>query len=382
MQNNPQELSWQAIQTIVGVKLPPNVLRFDDIGFHLVNNSASSAEDSDSDVEIVENDWESDNNVSSKPENSDNEKASPDREQSESPVLHLIEPDNNNSDKNSLDYRDYLVKMDTKDTDSDQLAQTQIDDADSSNGNVMSIENYLEVTLSTDSEASHTCSQCNQIFSSSTSNLKRNTSGDRTDLDVIRENHKFLWEDDDVADTWEKQLAKKYYDKLFKEYCICDLSRYKENKVALRWRVEKEVVLGKGQFQCGAKQCNSDQGLKSWEVNFAYIEDKEKKNALVKLRLCLECSEKLNYKSKKREVKRLKKNLKKKKRIESSRGDDVNSGDECPPVEEIQPEPSTSRETADSEWNKDESLWKKAVQEVEEKSREDEFEEYLQDLLL
>lgn len=29
----------------------------------------------------------------------------------------------------------------------------------------------------------------------------------------------------------EKRLAKKYYDKLFKEYCIADLSRYKENKV-------------------------------------------------------------------------------------------------------------------------------------------------------
>jgi len=28
-----------------------------------------------------------------------------------------------------------------------------------------------------------------------------------------------------------KRLAKKYYDKLFKEYCIADLSRYKENKV-------------------------------------------------------------------------------------------------------------------------------------------------------
>lgn len=29
----------------------------------------------------------------------------------------------------------------------------------------------------------------------------------------------------------EKELAKKYHDKLFKEYCIADLSRYKENKV-------------------------------------------------------------------------------------------------------------------------------------------------------
>ena len=29
----------------------------------------------------------------------------------------------------------------------------------------------------------------------------------------------------------ETKLAKKYYDKLFKEYCIADLSKYKENKV-------------------------------------------------------------------------------------------------------------------------------------------------------
>lgn len=29
----------------------------------------------------------------------------------------------------------------------------------------------------------------------------------------------------------EKEVARKYYDKLFKEYCIADLSRYKENKV-------------------------------------------------------------------------------------------------------------------------------------------------------
>ena len=44
----------------------------------------------------------------------------------------------------------------------------------------------------------------------------------------------------------EKEMSKKYYDKLFKEYCIGDLSRYKENKIALRWRIEREVVDGKG----------------------------------------------------------------------------------------------------------------------------------------
>lgn len=63
-----------------------------------------------------------------------------------------------------------------------------------------------------------------------TKHLKRDCSNDRTDIDVLRDNHKFLW-DDEVPATWESHFAKKYYDKLFKEYCISDLSRYKENKV-------------------------------------------------------------------------------------------------------------------------------------------------------
>ncbi len=46
----------------------------------------------------------------------------------------------------------------------------------------------------------------------------------------------------------EKRLAKKYYDKLFKEYCICDLSHWQEKKIAMRWRIDKEVVSGKGKF--------------------------------------------------------------------------------------------------------------------------------------
>lgn len=54
--------------------------------------------------------------------------------------------------------------------------------------------------------------------------------------------------------------------------------------MALRWRIEKEVVVGKGQFECGNKKCQSNEDLRSWEVNFAYEEQGEKKNALVKLR--------------------------------------------------------------------------------------------------
>ena len=63
----------------------------------------------------------------------------------------------------------------------------------------------------------------------------------------------------------------------------------------MRWRIEKEVLEGKGQFICGDKKCNSKEFLKSWEVNFGYTEHAEKKNALVKLRLCPDCSLKLNF---------------------------------------------------------------------------------------
>lgn len=55
--------------------------------------------------------------------------------------------------------------------------------------------------------------------------LARDKSRDKHDIDVIKENHKFLWDPDKEPESWEERLAKKYYDKLFKEYCICDLSR-------------------------------------------------------------------------------------------------------------------------------------------------------------
>eukprot|EP00052_Salpingoeca_macrocollata_P030651 m.320411 g.320411 ORF g.320411 m.320411 type:complete len:354 (+) comp24047_c0_seq1:38-1099(+) len=151
----------------------------------------------------------------------------------------------------------------------------------------------------------------------------------KTDADVIEENHRFVWEDSDLKEmTWEKEQAKKYYDKLFKEYCLADMTRYKENKIALRWRVEKEVFNGKGQHICGNVACNERQELRSWEVNFAYQEHGEHRNALVKLTLCPPCSEKLHYHRKKqkelaleeerrsREARTLAKKLKKERRKE------------------------------------------------------------------
>jgi hypothetical protein len=98
-------------------------------------------------------------------------------------------------------------------------------------------------------------------------------------------------------------MAKRYVAKLFKEYALADLSRYKQGQVGLRWRVEREVIEGKvrresvarelvdwgsitsaarasvyvdqvlagtahtqGQFICGNLSCDCRQGLGSYEV--------------------------------------------------------------------------------------------------------------------
>uniref|UniRef100_A0A3P9LA76 FRA10A associated CGG repeat 1 n=1 Tax=Oryzias latipes TaxID=8090 RepID=A0A3P9LA76_ORYLA len=232
--------------------------------------------------------------------------------------------------------------------------------------------------------------------------FKRSGVKDKTDLDVLRENHRFLWRDEDEEDmTWEKELAKKYYDKLFKEYCIADLSRYKENKFGFRWRTENEVVSGKGQFQCGNKRCEKNEGLKSWEVNFAYVEHGEKKNALVKLRLCPECSFKLNFHHKRKEVKaKSKKNKasqenqepakkKKKKRRKTSshskkhkdkKRRDHSSASSSSESQNSEKEDSEAEEEPEGQSESDH--WRGPAPAVEEKSREEEFDDYFEDMFL
>jgi Folate-sensitive fragile site protein Fra10Ac1 len=61
----------------------------------------------------------------------------------------------------------------------------------------------------------------------------------------------------------------------------------------MRWRIEKEVVVGKGQFICGAKGCESQANLHSYEVPFRYVEQGQTKNELVKVRVCVDCAKKL-----------------------------------------------------------------------------------------
>merc|ERR1712080_57568 len=103
--------------------------------------------------------------------------------------------------------------------------------------------------------------------------------------------------------------------------------RYKENQFGMRWRVEAEVVTGKGQFVCANKKCDTRKKLRTWEVNFGYVEHNVKKNALIKCRLCFECSYKLNYHHKKKEVtkKKKKKSKKRKRKRDSSSSSDSES---------------------------------------------------------
>ncbi|XP_011866694.1 PREDICTED: protein FRA10AC1 homolog [Vollenhovia emeryi] len=220
------------------------------------------------------------------------------------------------------------------------------------------------------------------VYGKSVSSFQRDTSRDKTDHDVIRENHKFLWDQEkDVPDTWGAKLAKKYYDKLFKEYCICDLMYYKYNKVALRWRTEKEVIVGKGQFECGSKTCGEKEDLRSWELNFGYVEHGEKKNALVKLRLCPECSVKLNYRSQKREVKRGKALKRLDVYSESNNVPTASSNPESDNNAEIDSS-SAEIQSIENTGANESNIWKEKPTEDVEKTREKEFEEYLADLLM
>lgn len=168
----------------------------------------------------------------------------------------------------------------------------------------------------------------------------------------------------------------------------------------MRWRTETEVVNGKGQFTCGARKCNNSEDLRSWEVNFAYMEESVKKNALVKLStcchsttpfslhfllgilksipfpgLCPECSTKLNYHQQRKDVTRTPK--KKKKKAKRNRkgkegGANVESTQSTGHIEAI---PQTEK-VADT------TIWKDSVQLTDIKTRDEEFDEYLDDLLL
>eukprot|EP01130_Rhizamoeba_saxonica_P002595 TRINITY_DN1236_c0_g1_i2.p1 TRINITY_DN1236_c0_g1~~TRINITY_DN1236_c0_g1_i2.p1 ORF type:complete len:136 (+),score=21.86 TRINITY_DN1236_c0_g1_i2:766-1173(+) len=129
-------------------------------------------------------------------------------------------------------------------------------------------------------------------------------------------------------------MAKEYYDKLFKNFCLGDLSRYNEGMVGLMWRTKKQVIEGKGQFSCGNIHCDTRDSLSSYELPFNYRENNERKRALVKIRVCPPCSEKLNYKANQKKRKcdddeRESNKRHKSEPEESSSSHDTTSSDNC-----------------------------------------------------
>jgi len=129
---------------------------------------------------------------------------------------------------------------------------------------------------------------------------KRKASDEVTpsDVAVIKDTHEFIRDDDHDrlhCEDWKVRMARRYYDKFYKEYAIIDLSKYRERVYGLRWRTEEEVVRTKGQMLCGSKDCESSDDLHSFELPFKYVESGETKRALVKVRLCSKCAHKVKH---------------------------------------------------------------------------------------
>ncbi|EGX48125.1 hypothetical protein AOL_s00081g121 [Orbilia oligospora ATCC 24927] len=149
----------------------------------------------------------------------------------------------------------------------------------------------------------------------------------KTERDLLEQEFEFLRDDSNDNGTGNndtaKEIAKKYYENLFREFALIDLSRWREGQVALRWRTKQEVLQGLGQFTCASLTCprhaaapteesidefrlddtstrdnNKSEtgegvGLETFEMNFGYMEKGVKKNALVKVCVCEKCAGKL-----------------------------------------------------------------------------------------
>ena len=137
-----------------------------------------------------------------------------------------------------------------------------------------------------------------------------------------------------------------------------------------------------------------------------------KKNSLVKIRkcknslhinhrqqnlkffivgLCSDCSYKLNYHHKKKEVTRVKKNKKDKKDKNIKKRSSHGKEDKVDKISDLAQDSIQPDEDADAaatgsskeqEPNSSTDIWRENQQTTEEKSREEEFEEFLQDLFL
>ncbi|GAA5870616.1 hypothetical protein JCM8547_002063 [Rhodosporidiobolus lusitaniae] len=149
----------------------------------------------------------------------------------------------------------------------------------------------------------------------------------RTELDVLKQKHQFVRSSnvDPATLSWEDQLALKYYNSLFREFALVNLKHYKTGQIALRWRTEPELLAGIGVLTCANLRCAHHEAspsilsslessssfaglpldndetplvpvpLSETEMQFGYVEEGEKKSALVKVVLCRECGKRLRY---------------------------------------------------------------------------------------
>lgn len=143
------------------------------------------------------------------------------------------------------------------------------------------------------------------------------------DFVVLQKNYQFIrdefedlqkLEEGNEIEKYEAKISLAYYQKLHKEYALTDLSRFETGKIGLMWRTDQQVISGKGQFICGAIDCEISKNLKEMELDFAYKENHVEKNELVKVALCELCAYKLNYKRIKDKEKKLRKEEKKEKK--------------------------------------------------------------------
>ncbi|SCD22403.1 conserved protein, unknown function [Plasmodium ovale] len=131
-----------------------------------------------------------------------------------------------------------------------------------------------------------------------------------TDYDILKKQYKFIHD----ASSEKNTLLQKYYNSICNKYVICDLSKYKETKIGLRWRTEEEIIEGKGHIICASKKCNST-NLKTYKFLFQYDEQGTQKQTTVKVRACMDCAYKLHYRKIKKYLKKKgKKKIKKEKR--------------------------------------------------------------------
>ncbi|WWC68357.1 uncharacterized protein I206_102282 [Kwoniella pini CBS 10737] len=174
--------------------------------------------------------------------------------------------------------------------------------------------------------------------------LTREEKKRKSDWDVIKENHRFIREEEEDLNeiSWEEKVARIYESKLFKEFALIDLKHHKSKAFALRWRTATEVINEIGENTCASLRCkfhnpllinNQDKEisskdlrfiedsksinsnypsssintheqqeeisippLRSFELPFVYNENNQRKEALVKVKLCKKCENKLKWK--------------------------------------------------------------------------------------